>query len=420
MDEPVSHQIEQMGKEARRAAEKVAYTDTKDKNSALANMADLIMDKKDIIKNENQKDMEKGKKNGLSDAMLDRLKLTEERIEAMAQGIREVISLPDPVGTLLSESERPSGIRIQKVSVPIGAIGIIYESRPNVTADAASLCLKAGNSVLLKGGKEAIHSNRAIGAILQEAAEKAGLPGNAVQVVPVTDREAVTHMLRLDEYLNLIIPRGGEGLIRFVSENSTVPVIKHYKGVCAVYADSECDMDMAVRIIVNAKAQRPGVCNAVENLFIHKDIAAPLAEKLVPAFKEHGIIPVCAENCISLFPDAEQASEQDWYAEYLDLRLTVGCVDSLQEAVDRITEYGSAHSDAIITNSETRAQEFLKKVDSAAVYHNTSTRFTDGGEFGLGAEIGISTDKLHARGPMGLEELTSYKYVVRSDGVIRQ
>lgn len=411
--------MERMGRAAHRAAQGLAYAETEKKDRALALMADLIEERRDSISKANSKDLEQGRKNGLSEAMLDRLELTDARIEAMSAGIREIISLPDPAGKVLSETERPSGIRIRKISVPIGAVGIIYESRPNVTADAASLCLKAGNSVLLKGGKESIGSNIAIGSVLEEAVKQAELPEGSVQVVPVTDREAVSRMLRLDSCLNLIIPRGGEGLIRFTVENSTIPVIKHYKGVCAVYADKDCDTDTAVNIIINAKAQRPGVCNAAENLFIHRDAAAQLAEKLVPAFKKHGIIPVCADNCIDLFPGAQKAEEDDWYTEYLDLRLTVGIVESLQEAVEKIAQYGSAHSDAIVTDSESAAEEFFQKVDSAAVYHNTSTRFTDGGEFGLGAEIGISTDKLHARGPMGLEELTSYKYTVRSEGSVR-
>ena len=420
MSNDIAQQIEKMGKAARKSAEKLAYAESKDKDTALSFMADLILDGQDRIKEANSRDLDNGKKNGLSDAMLDRLELTDERITAMAQGIREIINLPDPVGRILSTTARPSSINIEKISVPIGAIGIIYESRPNVTADAASLCLKAGNSVLLKGGKEAINSNCAIGEILQSAVIKAALPDDSIQVIPTTDREAVQHLLRLDGYLDLIIPRGGEGLIRFVTENSTIPVIKHYKGVCAVYVDRECDLEMAVNIIVNAKAQRPGVCNAIENLFIHKDSAASLAEKLIPAFKENGILPVCDENCLDLFPGAEKASQEDWHTEYLDLRLTIGLVDSMEDAVEKITDYGSAHSDAIITSNEVCAHDFLRKVDSAAVYHNTSTRFTDGGEFGLGAEIGISTDKLHARGPMGLEELTSYKYVVRSDGAVRE
>jgi glutamate-5-semialdehyde dehydrogenase len=419
MDTDLESAMKKRGGAARKAAEVLAYTEPSKKSAALADMAALIEKNSDEIQEENRKDIEAGKQAGLTDALLDRLTLTDKRIAGMASGIRDVIDLPDPVGKVLSTVTRPSGITIEKVSVPIGAIGIIYESRPNVTADAASLCIKAGNSVLLKGGKEAIHSNCVIGKFLRQAVSNAGLPEDSVQVVSTTKREAVQHMLRLDQDLNLIIPRGGEGLIRYVAENSTIPVIKHYKGVCAIYVDKEYDSDMAVKLIVNAKAQRPGVCNSIENLFIHRDISKELAEKLNPAFKEHSIQPVCDKTSINLFEGASEAVEEDWYTEYLDLRLTIGLVDSADEAVAKITEYGSGHSDAIITSNKQTAEDFLRKVDSSAVYHNTSTRFTDGGEFGLGAEIGISTDKLHARGPMGLEELTSYKYIVRSDGAVR-
>ncbi len=420
MTENLKEVIENMGKKAADAAQILTYADTETKNKALKRMAELILDKKEEIQDENKKDLEAGKEAGLSDAMLDRLELTEKRIQGMADGIREVIALPDPVGRKLDTTERPSGIKIEKVSVPIGAIGIIFESRPNVTADAASLCLKSGNAVLLRGGKEAINSNIAIGNILRQACSEAGLPEYAIQVITTTERDAVKYMLNLDSYLDLIIPRGGEGLIRFVVENSTIPVIKHYKGVCAVYVDKEYSADMAVDIIVNAKAQRPGVCNAIENLFIHKDIAQELAAKLNPVFAENSIRPICDEKALPLFENSTPATEEDWTTEYLDLRLSIGIVESLTEAIDKINLYGSAHSDAIITENNTAAEEFLLKVNSSSVYHNTSTRFTDGGEFGLGAEIGISTDKLHARGPMGLEELCSYKYIVRSDGVVRQ
>ncbi|MFH1706598.1 MAG: glutamate-5-semialdehyde dehydrogenase [Planctomycetota bacterium] len=412
--------IAAMGAASRAASRMLAYSSTAERNAALTAMAGLLESKADAIRKANRRDLAAARKAGLDSHMLDRLELNDKRIADMVRGIREVIALPDPVGRVLWERTRPSGLRIRKVTVPIGAIGIIYEARPNVTADAAALCIKAGNSVMLKGGKEAIRSNLAIAGLLREALRGAGLDENGVQVVASTARSATRHMVRLEGTLDLLMPRGGEGLIRFVTDNATVPVIKHYKGVCAIYADKRCDLDMAVKLIVNAKAQRPAVCNAIENLFIHKDIAAALAAKLVPAFSRHRIEPICDAAALKLFPGSRPATAADWTTEYLDLRLTVGIVDSLDEAVDKINIYGSAHSDAIVTSDPAAAAAFLLKVDSAAVYHNTSTRFTDGAEFGLGAEIGISTDKLHARGPMGLEELTSYKYLVVSEGVVRE
>ena len=410
----------EIGEQAKAAARVLATATTADKNNWLNAMADALDSSTDAIINANKIDMENGKKNGLSDAMLDRLLLTPERIHAIADAVRHVVTLDDPAGKVLSTTTRPNGLRIDKVSVPIGVIGIIYESRPNVTVDAATLCLKAGNAVILRGGSEAIHSNLALAECISKAAIAEGMPVGAVQVLPWTTREAVGIMLKMDSYLNLIIPRGGERLIRTVVEQSTIPVIKHYKGVCHIFVDKVCDFDRALEIIENAKCQRPGVCNALETLLIHKDAAAEFVPRIVKHLRDRKVeLRGCAECCKLAGNDVVAATEDDWYAEYLTLILAMRIVDDVNAAMDHINHYGSGHSDCILTTDMKTAEIFLNGVDSSSVYVNASTRFTDGGEFGMGAEIGISTDKLHARGPMGLPELTTYKYKVYGSGQIR-
>jgi glutamate-5-semialdehyde dehydrogenase len=352
--------------------------------------------------------------------MIDRLMLTDSRIEDMAKGIREVINLGDPIGEIMEEIVRPNGLGIQKIRVPIGVIIIIYESRPNVTADAASLCLKTGNATILRGGKESIHSNIAIYRQISSALEKVGLDKNAIQVIETVDREAVGHLLKADEYADLVIPRGGEGLIRNVVENSTIPVIKHYKGVCHVYVDEFADPDMARGVCLNSKLQRPGTCNAMETMLVHEKISGTFLPDIYKEMSDAGVELRGCEKSRKIVPEIKQADEEDWSTEYLEKILSVKVVSSIDDAIEHISVYGSSHSDAIITEDESNAKKFIDEVDSAAVYVNASTRFTDGFEFGMGAEIGISTDKLHARGPMGLKELTSYKYIIRGTGQIRQ
>jgi glutamate-5-semialdehyde dehydrogenase len=352
--------------------------------------------------------------------MVDRLLLNDQRIQVMSKGLREVAALPDPVGEVMRMWKRPNNLQIGKVRVPIGVIGIIYESRPNVTADAASLCLKAGNAVVLRGGSEAIHSNAAIARILSESAKEAGVPVEAIQFIEFPDREAVMHLLKMDRYLDLIIPRGGEGLIRTVSENSTIPVIKHDKGVCHTYVDRYADLRMAESITMNAKCQRPGVCNAMETLLVHEAIAGAFLTRMGKRLLEAGVEIRGCPRTRELITESIDVSEEDWTTEYNDLILSVRVVDSLPQAIEHITQYGSQHSEAIVTQDYARARRFLTEVDASAVYVNASTRFTDGYEFGLGAEIGISTNRLHARGPMGLEDLTSYKFIIFGDGQIRE
>lgn len=411
--------MEEIGERARIASRILANTETKIKDEWLLSMADALENSSAELLRENARDMKVGRDAGLSGAMLDRLQLTPERIKAMADGLRHVTSLEDPVGRRLSTILRPNGLRIEKVSVPIGVIGFIYESRPNVTADAAGLCLKAGNAVILRGGSEAFHSNMAIAQCISHAAVAHGMPEGAVQLIPWTDRAAVAAMLKMDRFIDLIIPRGGEGLIRYVVENSTIPVIKHYKGICHIFVDADCNMEMALDIIENAKCQRPGVCNALETLLIHEDIAESFVPKFAARMRACGVELRGANRFCELVKDALPASEEDWSTEYLDLILSVRIVPDLRSAVEHINHYGSGHSDCIVTENPANAEYFLNHVDSAAVYVNASTRFTDGGEFGMGAEIGISTDKLHARGPMGLPELTSYKYKIYGSGQIR-
>jgi glutamate-5-semialdehyde dehydrogenase len=408
-----------MGEKALQASRFLAVAGTAAKNCCLNRMADeLEAAEKEIIK-ANEKDMDAGQKNGLSGAMLDRLKLNADRIKSMANGLRYVAGLEDPVGRTLSTTVRPNGLKIEKISVPIGVIGIVYESRPNVTVDAAGLCLKAGNAVILRGGSEAFQSNKVLAHCLNRAGVLSGIPDGAVQLVPWTDRQAVGIMLKMDKYIDLIIPRGGESLIRAVVEQSTIPVIKHYKGVCHLYVDDDCDIDMAVAVVENAKCQRPGTCNALESLLINSSIAESFIPPFIESMKKNGVELRGDSKFVSLVPDANEATDEDFYAEYLDLILSVAIVDDLDQAVEHINKYGSKHSDGIITGNQAKAKYFMERIDSATVYHNASTRFTDGEEFGMGAEIGISTDKLHARGPMGLPELTSYKYLIYGSGQVR-
>ncbi len=412
--------ILETAEKARKSALKLARISTDQKNSALQKMIELIEANKSEIKSQNKLDLENGEKNGLSKAMIDRLELNDTRIASITDALKDLIELEDPVKTVIKEWERPNGMLISKVRVPIGVIGIIFESRPNVTVDAASLCLKTGNATILRGGKEAIHSNMALATILQKALIETGLPKDAIQVISTTDRTAVGEMLKCNQHIDLIIPRGGEGLIRRVVADSTIPVIKHYKGVCHFYADKELDQDIATKLIVNAKTQRPGVCNALETLLVHKDIAETFLPIVCNDLIKNGV-EIHGDKTTQKFCDKTiPATEEDWYAEYLDLILAVKVVNDMDEAMAHIEKYGSRHSDGIITTNKDTAGDFLEAVDSAVVFHNVSTRFTDGGQFGMGAEIGVSTDKLHARGPMGLEELTSYKYIVTGNGQIRE
>lgn len=409
--------LERMGSEAKAAARKLATATTAGKNSWLNAMADAIDANTALILAENSRDMEAGKANGLSAAMLDRLRLDEKRIKGISDGLRHVVTLPDPVGRRLDDIKRPNGLDIEKVSVPIGVIAIIYESRPNVTVDATGLCLKAGNAVILRGGSEALHSNLALAKLISDAGVKAGMPAGTIQMIPWTGHEAVSLMLKMNQYIDLVIPRGGERLIRAVVEQATMPVIKHYKGVCHTFVDESCDFNRACDIIENAKVQRPSACNAIETLLIHRNTLAKFAPMIA---KRLSNVELHADEAFrALVPSALPATEDDWTREYLDLKLAVRTVNSLEEAIAHINKYGSGHSDCILTDNPEHAEQFLNEVDSATVYVNASTRFTDGGEFGFGAEIGISTDKLHARGPMGLVELTSYKYKVRGSGQIR-
>jgi glutamate-5-semialdehyde dehydrogenase len=412
----LKQQMRLLAEQSRHAARALAKLDTKTKNACLIAMADGLERSAATIKAANAKDIAAGKSAGLSSGVLDRLILDDKRIADMTKGIREVAALDDPIGKTISEWTRPNGIRIQKVRVPLGVIIIIYESRPNVTADAACLCFKTGNAVILRGGSEAFHSNLAIA----EAMNVPGIPPNSIAVVPTTDRAAIDELLKLDEFINLCIPRGGESLIRAVAEKSQIPVIKHYKGVCHVYVDREADLDMAEKIVINAKCQRPAVCNAIETLLVDEKIADTFLPRIGKALAERKVELRVDEATHHVLPGANRATEDDWYAEYLDLILALRVVNGVGEAIEHITKYGSAHSDAIVTRNRETAEKFLREVDSSSVFWNASTRLADGGQYGFGAEIGISTDKLHARGPMGLEELTSYKFVVVGDGQLRE
>ena len=411
--------LENMGKKARRASAALAVLPPEAKVDCLNNMADMLIARSAEIGSANAKDIANAKANGMDDAKIDRLTLTHDRIKGMADGLRQVASQSDPVGKVLSENIRPNGLKISKVSVPFGVIGIIYEARPNVTADAAGICIKAGNAVILRGGKEAFESNSIIAAILNESASACGLPDGIVQLIPWTDREAVKLMLKMDNYIDLVIPRGGESLIRTVVAEATMPVLKHYKGVCHLFVDAKCDLESAVKIIVNAKCSRPGVCNALETLLIDRSILPVFAPMIAKALGEKSVELRGDADFCKLVPQAIPATQEDYYAEYLSLILAVKTVDSVEEAVEHINTFGSRHSDGILSTIGENIAYFTKNVDSSTVYVNASTRFTDGGEFGMGAEIGISTDKLHARGPMGADELTTYKYIVMGDGQVR-
>ncbi len=412
--------IADMAKRARKAARKVAGLTTDVKNKVILSTAERIVENRLKLQEENDKDLENGKAKGLSDAFLDRLALSDQVIESMAQGLKEVAALPDPVGEVIRMWKRPNGLLVGRTRIPLGVIGMIYESRPNVTIDAAGLCLKAGNAVILKGGSDAINSNLALAGILQQALEEYGVPQDAVQVIPTTDRSAVTEMLSREEEIDLVIPRGGEGLIRFVVEHSKIPVLKHYKGVCHCYVDRGADLEMARSICFNSKVQRPGVCNAMEGMLVHKDIAEEFLPPMGQDFMKAGVeIRGCPET-LKILDFAKPAGEDDWGQEFLDLILAVRVVDSMEDAMDYIARYGSNHTEAIITTDYQRARRFLDQVDASLVLVNASTRFNDGGQLGLGAEIGISTSKLHAYGPMGLEELTTTKFIAFGDGQIRK
>jgi glutamate-5-semialdehyde dehydrogenase len=415
----VKNRVIEIAKNAKNAAVTLARISADVKNRALLHMADELTGQTSALIEENKKDLAHGASKGLSAAMMDRLTLKESTIDGIAKGLREVASLPDPVGKVMSMWRRPNGLLVGKMRIPLGVIGIIYEARPNVTADAAALCLKSGNAVILRGGSEAIHSNIAIARILQNVLRKEMIPEDAIQVLPMTDREAVHEMLQLDEYIDVIIPRGGEELIRAVVNDSRIPVIKHYKGVCHIYVDESADFDMAIKICMNAKTQRPGVCNAMETLLIHQGIAESFLPEMARHFSEAGVVLKGCRKTKAVLPDIEEAQEDDWYREYLDLILAVRVVDGMDEAIAHIEKYGSLHTESIITSSYENAQRFLHEVNSSTVLVNASTRFSDGFELGLGAEIGISTTKLHAFGPMGLEELTTTKFIIYGNGQVR-
>jgi len=415
----LQEQMETMGRQARAAAHTLRSLTRAVKDAALKEAAQRLRAAQDALREANEMDLAAGRDKGISAAMLDRLELTGPRIDAMAEGLEVVASLPDPVGEIVGQTVHANGLRIAQVRQPIGVVGLIYESRPNVTADAAGLCLKSGNACILRGGSEAAHSNRAIAALVGEAAAAAGAPEHAVQMVGTTDREAVGAMLQLDRFIDVIVPRGGKGLIRRILDESRIPVVAHLDGVCHTYVHRDADLDMAKAICLNAKLQRPGVCNAMETMLVHQDAAPMFLSGCVAALREGGCeIRGCART--RAIVECAEATEQDWSAEYLDKVLAVKVVDSLEEAIEHINHYGSHHSDAIVTQGYAAAERFLDAVDSATVYVNASTRFTDGYEFGLGAEIGISTNKLHCRGPMALRELTTPKYVIRGAGQVRE
>ncbi len=416
----IKNSVIAIARNAQAASRQLSRVSSTAKNTALLQMAEELLKNADRILAENARDVSLAKKSAaLSKAMLERLTLSKKTIAGMAQGMREVAALPDPTGKVTSMWRRPNGLLVGRMRIPLGVIGIIYESRPNVTADAAALCLKSGNAVILRGGSEAINSNLAICSILQNVLRKNALPEAAIQVIPITDREAVREMLQLEEYIDLIIPRGGEELIRAVVAESKIPVIKHYKGVCHIFVDAGADMEMAVNICCNAKAQRPGVCNALETLLVHKDIARKFLPLAAAALKKANVILKGCPQTRKLLKNIAAATEEDWYAEYLDLVLAVRIVDGIDEAIAHIEKYGSLHTEAIITKDYAHAQRFLNEVNSSTVLVNASTRFSDGFELGLGAEIGISTTKLHAYGPMGLEELTTAKFIIYGNGQVR-
>jgi glutamate-5-semialdehyde dehydrogenase len=419
------NEVLDFGQRAHTTARVLARMKTEQKNAALLAMADELCTSAGPILQANRKDLERASADQLPLAMIERLTLDQKRIQTMADGIRQVAALEDPVGTVIADWTRPNGLWISKVRVPIGVIGIIYESRPNVTSDAAVLCTKTGNAAILRGGSESIHSNIAIADALRAGAVRAGLPENGILLIPKTEHDVVRYMAEMDEYIDLIVPRGGPALIEAVVNHARMPVIKHSQGVCIAYVDREADLDMAERIVVNAKAQRPGVCNAIETMLVHREIAPHFLSKIAPELARRKVELRADAGAFHQFSalsyqPLRPASDEDWTTEYLDLILAVRIVNDIDEAIEHIEKYGSHHSDAIITRDAVAAEKFLNEIDSATVYWNASTRFTDGGEFGFGAEIGISTDKLHARGPMALEELTTYKYVIRGEGQIRE
>ena len=411
--------LTEIGKRAKDAAAKLAVTSTEDKNRILLAMANALRENCDRILEANAFDIENGRKNNMSESLIDRLMLNQDRIEVMAKGIEDVIKLDDPVGRILWETERPNGLKIQRVSVPLGVVGIIYEARPNVTSDAAALSIKAGNTAILRGGKEAFNSNSAIMDSMREAVEKLGFNPDIIELVRDTSRESANALMKLNKYVDVLIPRGSASLINAVVENSTVPVIETGVGNCHIYVDSEADIDMATEIIFNAKTQRISVCNTAESLLIHKDIAEFALIAIKAKLDEKNVVLFGDEIAREICPDIEIATDDDYYREYLDYKMSVKIVSSLDDAIEHIRKYSSGHSESIITNSTDNAEKFLNSVDSSAVYHNASTRFTDGGEFGFGAEIGISTQKLHARGPLGLPQLNSFKYKIYGNGQIR-
>ncbi len=404
---------------AKHASNSLAKVTSRSKDEGLLVMSRLITSESRYIIEENVKDIEAAKNKGLSSAFIDRLTINPTRIKAISDGLKEIAALPDPVGEVLKMWRRPNGLVVGKMRIPIGVIGIIYESRPNVTADAAGLCIKAGNAVILRGGSESIRSNLAIGELLRNALQEADLPEDSIQIVPVTDRSFALEMLKLEGLIDLVIPRGGEGLIRFVTENSRIPVLKHYKGVCHIFVDEHADLEMAENICMNAKVQRPGVCNAVETVLVHDGVADQFLPRLIEALESKGVEVRGCNRTKEIVPHIKDATEGDWFNEYLDLIINIKVVAEMQDAIAHIENYGSNHTEAIITKSYDNAQYFLNNVNSSTVLVNASTRFSDGFELGLGAEIGISTSKLHAYGPMGLEELTVTKYIIYGDGQIR-
>lgn len=409
-----------LGQQAKAAAHRLAVLSSEEKNRALCQMAERLEAESRFVIDENQKDLEAAQRSEVSSALLDRLALNPNRVRTMADGLREIARLPDPVREVIKMWRRPNGLQVGRMRIPLGVIGIIYEARPNVTADAAALCLKSGNAVILKGGSEAHHSNQAIGKVLRAACAQTQVPQEAIQVVASKDRGLVRALLQLEDSIDLIIPRGGEDLIRAVVAESRIPVIKHYKGVCHIYVDSEASIEMAERICFNAKVQRPSVCNAMETLLVHEAIAAKFLPSMIAKYRDAGVeIRGCERSC-ALLPGIQKATAADWTAEYLDLILSVRIVRNMDEAIDHIERYGSVHTESIVTSNYHRAREFVDRVNSSAVMVNASTRFNDGGELGLGAEIGISTSKIHAFGPMGLEELTTTKFIIFGDGQIRE
>ena len=411
--------LERLGINAKEAEKTLMVASSEKKNQALKKIAEGLIENTDKIIEANKVDLENGEKNGMAKSMLDRLKLDKERIEGMAKGVLDVATLPEPVGRILSATERPNGLRIEKVSTPIGVIAVIFEARPNVTSDAAALCLKSGNTVILRGGKEAINSNKTIAKVMRQAVKEAGMPEDVIQLVEDTSRESANELMKMNEYVDVLIPRGGAGLIQAVVKNATVPVIETGVGNCHIYIDKNADLKKAVDIVFNAKTQRPSVCNAAESLLIHKDIAKEALVAIKNKLDEKDVTLVGDSKAREIIPDMEKATDADWATEYLDYKMSVKIVDSVEEAIEHIYKYSTGHSECIVTENAGIAEKFMNQVDSAAVYLNASTRFTDGGEFGFGAEIGISTQKLHARGPIGLPELQSFKYKIYGDGQIR-